>query len=77
MAVETSGKDWRIAGNATFTIDRSRATMNAAATVTANTGHGIVGRSSCFTTRGSASDLVVVAVIVGSSLLDYDRTIMI
>ena len=50
MAVETSGNDWRIDGNATFTIDRSRATMNAAATVTANTGHGIVGRSSCFTT---------------------------
>ena len=45
MAVETSGNDWRIDGNATFTIDRSRATMNAAATVTAKTGHGIPDRS--------------------------------
>ena len=45
MAVETSGNDRRIEGKAMFTIDRSRATMNAAATVTAKTGHGIPERA--------------------------------
>ena len=33
MAVETAGNDRRIEGNATFTIDRSRATMKAATTL--------------------------------------------
>ena len=41
VAVETSAKDRSIDGNATFTIERSRATMNAADTVTANTVGGI------------------------------------
>ena len=41
-AVETSGNDASIDGNATFTIDRSRATMNAPVTVIANTVHGIL-----------------------------------
>ncbi len=46
MVVDTSGNERSIDGNATFTIDRSRATMNAPATVTAKADQGMAGPGS-------------------------------
>ena len=54
MAAETSENELRIDGKATLTMDRSKATMKPAATVTANTGQGISGVERFFMRRSIA-----------------------